>query len=124
MKLSYKIKPDYIYAHWVLPQALISSVVCKIFSIKLIFTTHGAEVLMLNKIKFLNKFLLNYILKNTYKFTANSQLTMSQITENANRKYFENKKKIIPMGIKDIFFSESGISKKYTANNFYILEDL
>ena len=43
---------------------------------------------------------------------------MSQITENANRKYFENKKKIIPMGIKDIFFSESGISKKYTANNF------
>ena len=50
---------------------------------------------MLNKIKFLNKFLLNYILKNTYKFTANSQLTMSQITENANRKYFENKKKII-----------------------------
>lgn len=118
LKLSYKIKPDYIYAHWVLPQALISSVVCKIFSIKLIFTTHGAEVLMLNKIKFLNKFLLNYILKNTYKFTANSQLTMSQITENTNRKYFENKKKIIPMGIKDIFFSESGISKKYTANNF------
>ena len=118
LKLTYKIKPDYIYAHWVLPQALISSIVCKIFSIKLIFTTHGAEVLILNKFKFLNKFLLNFILKNTYKFTANSQLTMSQITDNTNSKYFENKKKVIPMGIKDNFFSRSENSKQYTSNNF------
>ena len=118
IKLSYKIKPDYIYAHWVIPQALISALVCKILNIKLLFTTHGAEVLMLNKVKLVNNILLNFILKNTYKFTANSTLTMSQITNNTKTKFFLDKNKIIPMGIKDHFFSTSNENKDYSSNNF------
>ena len=50
---------------------------------------------------------------------------MSQITENANRKYFENKKKkIIPMGIKRFFFPSQESVKNTQQITFYILEDL
>ncbi len=118
LKLSYKVRPDYIYAHWVLPQALVSALVCKILKIKLLFTTHGAEVLLLNKIKIVNKILLNFITKNTYKFTSNSSLTMSQITDNTKNKFFINKNKIIPMGIRDEFFNLSIENKEYNKNKF------
>ena len=102
--ISLKFKPDYIYAHWFLPQAVISAFVCKILNIKLVFTTHGAEVLLLNNFKLLNKLILNFVLKNTYKFTANSELTLSQIINNTKTKHTLDKGKIIPMGIQDKFF--------------------
>ena len=117
------MRPDYIYAHWVLPQALVSALVCKILKIKLLFTTHGAEVLLLNKIKIVNKILLNFITKNTYKFTSNSSLTMSQITDNTKNKFFINKNKIIPMGIRDEFLIFQLKIKNITKTSFYILED-
>ena len=34
---SVKLKPDYIYAHWVFPQAFISSIVGKLLNIKVVF---------------------------------------------------------------------------------------
>ena len=43
LKLSYKVRPDYIYAHWVLPQALVSANMQNI-KIKLLFTTHGQVI--------------------------------------------------------------------------------
>ena len=118
--LSVKLKPDYIYAHWVLPQALVSAFVCKILKIKLVFTTHGAEVLLINKLKIGNKLLLNFITKNTYKFTANSELTLSEITKNCKTKYIKDKYKIIPMGIKNEIYSSSNVNKKYNNNFLYV----
>ena len=116
--LSIKLKPEYIYAHWVLPQALISAFVCKILKIKLVFTTHGAEVLLINKLKFGNKLILNFITKNAYKFTANSELTLSEITRNCKTKYIQDKYKIIPMGIKNEIFCSDKLKKTYTDNDF------
>ena len=48
--------------------------------------------------------ILNFVLKNTYKFTANSELTLSQIINNTKTKHTLDKGKIIPMGIQDKFF--------------------
>ena len=115
--ISLKIKPEYIYAHWFLPQAIISALICKLLNIKLVFTTHGADVLLLNNFKFLNKLLLNFVLKNTYKFTANSELTFSQIINNSKAKHTREKGKIIPMGIQDKFFETNNFNVN-TKNHF------
>ena len=117
-----KFKPDFIYAHWFLPQAFISALISKLFKVNLIFTTHGADVLLLNKYNYLNKIILNFVLKNTYKFTANSSVTLEQITNHTKSTNYENKYAILPMGIDKRLFEETYINKD-TGNNFYILED-
>lgn len=117
---SLKFKPDFIYAHWFLPQAIISAIVCKILKIKLVFTTHGAEVLLLNNIKFLNKILINFVLKNTYKFTSNSEVTLNQIRNSCKSEYISNKYKIIPMGIQDNFFKIKNFEHKDDNHFLYI----
>ena len=117
---SLKFKPDYIYAHWFLPQAIISALVCKILKIKLVFTTHGAEVLLLNNIKLLNKILINFVLKNTYKFTANSEITLNEIKKNCKPDYISSKYMVIPMGIQDKFFKENNIEFNNDNNFLYI----
>lgn len=112
-----KFKPDFIYAHWFLPQAFISALISKLFKINLIFTTHGADVLLLNKYSYLNKIILNFVLKNTYKFTANSSVTLEQITNHTKSTNYENKYAIIPMGIDKRLFKET-YTKKDMGNNF------
>ena len=117
---SLKFKPDYIYAHWFLPQAIVSALVCKILKIKLVFTTHGAEVLLLNNIKLLNKILINFVLKNTYKFTANSEVTLNQIRNNCKLDYINDKYKVIPMGIQNKFFEKKNLEYKNDNHFLYI----
>ena len=115
-----KFRPDYIYAHWFLPQAFISALVSKLFGVNMIFTTHGADVLLLNKYKYLNKIILNFVLKNTYKFTANSNVTLEQITTHTKTTNYENKYAIIPMGIDKRLFDEKYINKAAENNFLYI----
>jgi glycosyltransferase involved in cell wall biosynthesis len=43
---------------------------------------------------------------------------MSQITNNTKNKFFINKNKIIPMGIRDEFFNLSNENKEYSKNKF------
>ena len=119
-RASLKFKPDYIYAHWFLPQAIISALVCKILKIKLVFTTHGAEVLLLNNIKLINKILINFVLKNTYKFTANSEVTLNQIKNNCEPDYINNKYEVIPMGIQDKFFEVNNLEFKKDNHFLYV----
>ena len=42
-------KPDFIYSHWVFPQAFISALVGKVMGIKVVFTSHGSDVKILKK---------------------------------------------------------------------------
>ena len=88
--------------------------------IKLVFTTHGAEVLLLNNIKLINKILINFVLKNTYKFTANSEVTLNQIKNNCEPDYINNKYEVIPMGIQDKFFEVNNLEFKKDNHFLYV----
>lgn len=99
---SVKLKPDYIYAHWVFPQAFISSIVGKLLNIKVVFTSHGSDVLILRKIKYLGNFILKFTLKNSSKYTFVSSKNKTFIPSNF---IDSNSSSVIPMGISDEFYN-------------------
>jgi glycosyltransferase involved in cell wall biosynthesis len=99
---SVKLKPDYIYAHWVFPQAFISSIVGKLLNIKVVFTSHGSDVLILRKIKYLGNFIVKFTLKNSSKYTFVSSKNKTFIPSNF---IDSNSSSVIPMGISDEFYN-------------------
>src|SRR5210317_2568346 len=44
LKLTRKIKPDIIHAHWILPQGFIAALAKKITGVPYVLTTHGGDI--------------------------------------------------------------------------------
>ena len=114
IRLCVKVKPDFIYSHWLFPQAFVSSIVGKIFKIKVVFTSHGSDIKILKKFGFLGDFVINFTLKNSLKFTSVSKHNLSLIKKDTNIENLPNHS-VIPMGVDDIFY-ESRI-KPVVKNN-------
>jgi len=112
---SIKLKPQIIYSHWVFPQGFISALVGKMLNINTVFTSHGSDVKILNNLGYFGKFIINFTLNNSVKFTAVSKNGLENLkfaTPN-NSKVFNSE--IIPMGVDEIFFTkEKLVSKKLT----------
>jgi glycosyltransferase involved in cell wall biosynthesis len=111
-------KPDFIYAHWFVPQGLISYLVGKFFKIKVVFTSHGSDVLVMSKVGKIGFLITKKIIKSFHRISVNSQLTLNQIT----KMFKENNQltkdiSIIPMPIEEIFFNykiENSYSKNFS----------
>jgi len=101
---SFKFKPEYIYAHWLFPQALIASVVSKFTKTKLLFTSHGSDISLLIRLGFLGKFITKFTVTNAYKFTAVSNKNLNKINQMYNLSKINKKFEVIPMGVSKIFF--------------------
>jgi len=99
-------KPDYIYSHWVFPQSFITSIISKITNTKYVFTSHGSDVTMLNKFKPLGRIIMKFVITNAEKFTVVSSKNTEKISNLVSIKEYQNKLKVIPMGIDDSFFNE------------------
>ena len=113
---SIKIRPDYIYAHWIFPQAFISSIIGKLLNIKVVFTSHGSDVLILRKFKSLGNFIIKYTLKNSWKYSFVSHKNKNFIPSNL----IESKKStVIPMGINDEFFFQKKINYETKGSFLY-----
>ena len=65
IKLCLQKRPDFIYSHWVFPQAFISALVGKAMGIKVVFTSHGSDVKILKKIGSIGDFIINFTVKNS-----------------------------------------------------------
>ena len=99
-------KPDYIYSHWVFPQAFITSIISKLTNTKYVFTSHGSDVTMLNKFKPLGKIIMKFVITNAERFTVVSSKNTEKISNLVSIQEYQNKLKVIPMGIDDLFFKE------------------
>ena len=114
LKLTYyslKIKPDYIYSHWVFPQAFIGALVCKILNINHVFTSHGSDVSILNNLGYLGKSIKKFTIENSKKYTTVSSLATKKLNKNIS--FNKTKHLNIPMGINEIFFkNKSNLNKK------------
>ena len=58
------LKPDLIYAHWVMPQALIALICFKLTRVPFVFTSHAHDAEILTKLPVIGILLLNTIVKN------------------------------------------------------------
>tara|TARA_B110000008_G_scaffold921_1_gene851 strand:- start:44 stop:1279 length:1236 start_codon:yes stop_codon:yes gene_type:complete len=102
-----KIKPDLIYAHWVMPQALTALIIKKIFNIPFVFTTHASDAEVLGKIPYFGKYILNLIVSNSEKFTSVSNNTERKLKKFIKDANWDNKKPlIVPMPVKNNIFEE------------------
>jgi len=116
MKICIYEKPDFIYAHWLVPQGIISYLVGKILKIKVVFTSHGSDVLVFKRFGKIGKLISKKIILSFHRTSVNSQLTLNQITEMFNENQLITKTTtIIPMPIEEIFFSDK-FQKKYEKN--------
>ena len=115
IKICLQKKPDFIYSHWVFPQAFISALVGKVMGIKVVFTSHGSDVKILKKMGSVGNFIINFTVKNSHRFTSVSKNNLELLKSSIPKNYIPENK-IIPMGVDNIFFQKKLTEKKLSEN--------
>ena len=105
-------KPDYIYSQWFIPQAFTAAIVCKFYPVKSYFSTYGADVLLVKNIPLVGKKVINFVIKNSTKFTAISSLNLNIIKSVLKQELLDrNNFKVLPLPIEEVFFQRSPQNK-------------
>ncbi|NKB18842.1 MAG: glycosyltransferase family 4 protein [Pseudanabaena sp. CRU_2_10] len=86
-------KPDVLHVHWPFPHGLMAWPSSKLLGIPMVFSLHGAELLLSNKFKFVSG-ILSWLLPIAKGITANSSFTYGLI-----RKVYAGPVTIIPYGL-------------------------
>jgi len=101
LKLCRSERPDLLYAHWFMTQAITSYFVSKQLGIPLVFTTHASDVSVLKKIP-LSKYFVAKVLSHSQAYTAVSRRTAAKLEAAVEpelwEKHFRKKLDILPMG--------------------------
>ncbi len=123
LKICLSFKPDIVYCHWFTPQTIIGYIVCRILKIRLIFTSHGSDVLILNNLGKFGSYLIRKVTNYSYKYTAVSTTVLNEINKNLSEDLLLNKKfKVIPMGIdENLFRSEKTLKEINEITNFLFI---
>lgn len=120
LKLINKLKPDLIYAHWVMPQALIALICFKLTRVPFVFTSHAHDAEILTKLPIIGKLLLNTIVKNAKSFTFDSKNTEYKLKRNIKKKNWnQDKSKIIPMGVNNNKFESIESTEIIEISKYY-----
>ncbi|MDD3284537.1 MAG: glycosyltransferase [Patescibacteria group bacterium] len=118
-KIVKKEKINTIHAHWIIPQGFVAVLYKKIINknIKILCTSHGADIFGLQKFNFLKKWILN----NCTRLTVVSNAIKNEALKIGSKINTE----VLPMGVDlDIFnpknYSEE-IKSKYNINGSFLL---
>lgn len=108
IKIVRRYKPDHVYAHWVTPQAITALVIKKLFNIPFSFSSHAHDAEILTKLPIFGKYLLNSIVKNSYKFTFDSVNTEKKLKKHINNKNWNQDKSLaLPLGVNSRSFENT-----------------
>jgi len=88
-----KQKPDLLHIHWPFPHGLMAWPASKLLDIPIVFSFHGAELLLINKFGFVAD-ILRWLLPTAKGVTANSSFTRGLI-----RKLYDLPVAVIPYGL-------------------------
>lgn len=122
IKLVRKTKPDLIYAHWFTPQAIVGSLVSKMYRIPFVFDTQSSDVIVLKKIPF-SKNIVSAVCKRAHAYTAPSKQTVDKLlyfSTDKNRGEIKKKLHLIPLGTAPVEVKKSTIKRtieKYGLKN-------
>jgi glycosyltransferase involved in cell wall biosynthesis len=87
------LKPDLLHIHWPFPHGLMAWPASKLLGIPMVFSFHGAELMLINKYSFVAN-ILRWLLPMTSGVTANSSFTLRLI-----RKLYAGPVSVIPYGL-------------------------
>ena len=102
LRLTKKLQPDYLYAHWFTPQAVVASWVSSATGIPFVYTTHASDVEVWNKIPFIGKLVVRSVSKRASAITAVSKGSMKKLENFFSKESWKEVRKkttIIPMGV-------------------------
>ncbi len=106
IKLSRKIKPDIIHAHWIIPQGFIAALAKRVTGVPYVVTTHGGDIYGMQG-KFASV-LKRYALRHASHTTVVSR----DIRETIRKKFGEEiPTEIVPMGVNSELFHPAQKSK-------------
>lgn len=92
--------PDHLYAHWVTPQAITALIINKLKNIPYSFSSHAHDAEILSKLPILGKLILNYIVKNSYSFTFDTENTKQKLKKYIfTKNWDESKCLVLAMGV-------------------------
>ena len=91
--LCFRKKPDLIHVHWPFPHGMMAWPANKLLGIPMVFTFHGAELLLMHKFRFVAD-ILRWLLPKASSVTANSSFTQGLI-----RNIYKGPIYIIPYGL-------------------------
>lgn len=100
-RLTHRLKPDVVYAHWFTPQAVTTELVSRLLRVPFVFTTHASDVAVWHKIPLFGGMIVRYVTGRTNRFTAVSRRSMAKLQRfftDSEWQQFESKRSIIPMG--------------------------
>lgn len=108
IKIVSRNRPDHIYAHWLTPQAITALIIKKLYNIPFSFSSHAHDAEILSKLPIFGKYLLNSIVKNSYKFTFDSINTEKKLKKYINNKNWDQEKSLVlPMGVNNRSFENT-----------------
>ena len=87
-------KPDALHVHWPFPHGLMAFPASHLLGIPMIFSFHGAELLLMRKFSFI-KPILRWLTKRAVAVTSNSSFTRQLIQDNI----FDGTINVIPYGL-------------------------
>jgi len=105
LRLTSKINPDIINAHWIIPQGFVCTLASLITHKKILATVHGGDVFTFNNM--IAKFIKQLVLKHATEVVVNSSATKKRCLEIYNDKEYQ----VIPMGVNLNTFSKIPLKK-------------
>ena len=109
--LTFKLKPNTIHAHWIIPQGLIAAIVLQLYSgeCKLVITSHGADIHSLRNKIF--KWLKTFTVKKASKIITVSNALKDILSHDT--RISANKVQVLSMGVDlDHFSPDSQVLRK------------
>ena len=79
LRLTIKLKPDILYAHWFTPQAINARMVSAVTNTPFVFTTHASDVAVWHKVPFFGAKIVRSTTRKASSFTAVSQRSMQKL---------------------------------------------
>jgi glycosyltransferase involved in cell wall biosynthesis len=118
--LVWKIRPDIIHAHWIIPQGFVAALVSMVFRVPVVATAHGADIFGLQGI--LLKKIKQFTLKRVRGITVVSQALAEVLNDLVP---FVVQPQIVPMGIDSVSFHpdrrDNTIRDKYGIDGPFLL---
>lgn len=102
LRLTMRLKPELIYAHWFTPQVVTTQIVGKLTDTPYVFTTHASDVAVWHKIPLIGNAIVRLGTRHAVRFTAVSRRSMSKLQQffsDSSWSKLQQRSAIIPMGI-------------------------
>lgn len=101
-RLTRKLRPDLLYAHWFTPQAVIARIVGGLTHTPFVFTTHASDVAVWHKIPVIGKAIVRWSTRGASRFTAVSERSMDKLANFFTTREWNQLKErslLVPMGV-------------------------